>query len=438
MKRSNIRKKNIKLEVSKMKNEFLKELEWRGLINDCTDLEAIDALLEEGNITLYCGFDPTANSLHIGSLLPILMLKRFQLAGHKPLALVGGATGLIGDPTGRSDERQVNSKETVIQWSESIKTQLSQFLEFGNGLTSAELVNNYDWTSNVSMIEFLRDWGKHFNLNYMLAKDSVCSRLEHGMTFTEFSYSILQGMDFKHLYETKKCVLQIGGSDQWGNITSGLEAIRKTLGHEEKAVGLTMPLVTKSDGTKFGKTAGGAIWLDRAKTTPYEMYQFLINTADNDVVKFIKYFTFLSKEEIIEIEEAFNAAPHERLAQKTLAKEVVSIVHGESAYEQALKITAALFAGNIKELTPNEIEVGFKDVPSVEFSEALNLVDALVNAKVASSKREAREFITNNSIAINGEKISDLEFMISRENAIDEKFTVIRRGKKKYFLIKHV
>jgi len=421
-----------------MKNEFLKELQWRGLINDCTDLEALDALMEEGKITLYCGFDPTADSLHIGSLLPILMLKRFQEAGHRPLALVGGATGLIGDPTGRSVERQVNSDETIVHWSESIKKQLSQFLDFGTEFKSAELVNNYDWTANVSMIEFLRDWGKHFNLNYMLAKESVCSRLEHGMTFTEFAYSILQGMDFKHLYETKKCVLQIGGSDQWGNITSGLEAIRKTLGHEEKAVGLTMPLVTKSDGTKFGKTAGGAIWLDRSKTTPYEMYQFLINTADEDAIKFLKFFTFLSKEEIESIGEAFNAAPHERLAQKILAKEVVTIAHGKAAYEQALKITAALFKGDIKNLTPEEIEVGFKDVPSFELADSLNLVDALVTTKVASSKREAREFINNNSIAINGDKIKDLEYMVSKENALAGSFTVIRRGKKKYFLIKHI
>ena len=410
-----------------MKNEFLKELEWRGLINDCTDLEALDALMEEGKITLYCGFDPTADSLHIGSLLPILTLKRFQMAGHKPLPLVGGATGLIGDPTGRSAERQENSHETVIKWSESIKRQLSQFMEFGDQPNAAELVNNYDWTSNLSMIEFLRDFGKFFNINYILAKDTVCSRLEHGMTFTEFSYTILQGMDFKHLFETKNCVLQIGGSDQWGNITSGLELIRKTMGHEAKAVGL-----------KFGKTAGGAVWLDRNKTTPYEMYQFLINTADEDVIKFLKYFTFLSQEEIATIEEAFKAAPHERLAQKTLAKEVVTIVHGQEAYEQALKITQALFSGNLSELTAEEIEVGFKDVPSVELAENLNLVDALVFTKAASSKRESREFINNNSISINGEKVNDLEFTVSKENAIGGKFTVIRRGKKKYFLIKHV
>ncbi|MCU7202612.1 tyrosine--tRNA ligase [Turicibacter sanguinis] len=422
-----------------MKNEFLKDLQWRGLINDCTDFDALDELVEKGNITLYCGFDPTADSLHIGHLLMILILKRFQLAGHKPLALVGGATGLIGDPSGRSVERPDSNLETVEKWSNSIKGQLSQFLDFNETeANGAEIVNNYDWTSNVNMLDFLRDVGKYFNVNYILAKDLVCSRLDKGMTFTEFSYTILQGMDFKHLYETKKCVLQIGGSDQWGNITSGLELIRKQLGHEEKAVGLTMPLVTKADGTKFGKTAGGAVWLDRKKTSPYELYQFFINTADEDVVKFLKYFTFLTKEEIEAVEAEFKEAPHLRHGQKVLAREVVTLVHGVEAYEQALKITEALFSGNLAGLTAEEIEVGFKDVPSVELAEDLNLVDALVFAKAASSKRESREFINNNSILINGEKVNNLEFIVSKENAIGGKFTVIRRGKKKYFLIKHV
>ena len=422
-----------------MKNEFLKDLQWRGLINDCTDFDALDELVEKGNITLYCGFDPTADSLHIGHLLMILILKRFQLAGHKPLALVGGATGLIGDPSGRSVERPDSNLETVEKWSNSIKGQLSQFLDFNETeANGAEIVNNYDWTSNVNMLDFLRDVGKYFNVNYILAKDLVCSRLDKGMTFTEFSYTILQGMDFKHLYETKKCVLQIGGSDQWGNITSGLELIRKTMGHEAKAVGLTMPLVTKADGTKFGKTAGGAVWLDRKKTSPYELYQFLINTADEDVVKFLKYFTFLTKEEIEAVEAEFKEAPHLRHGQKVLAREVVTLVHGVEAYEQALKITEALFSGNLAGLTAEEIEVGFKDVPSVELAEDLNLVDALVFAKAASSKRESREFINNNSILINGEKVNNLEFIVSKENAIGGKFTVIRRGKKKYFLIKHV
>lgn len=419
-----------------MKNELLKDLEWRGLINDCTDIDALDEFLNKGSIALYCGFDPTADSLHIGHLLPILMLRRFQKAGHKPLPLVGGATGYIGDPTGRSEERQVNSPEVIAGWVSKIKDQLSNFVAF-DGENPAEMQNNYDWTANVSMLEFLREWGKHFNINYMLAKDSVVSRLDHGMTYTEFSYTILQGIDFKELYERKNCVLQIGGSDQWGNIVSGLEVIRKTNGHEAKAVGLTLPLVMKSDGTKFGKTAGGAVWLDAKKTTPYELYQFFVNTADADVIKFIKYFTFLTKEEIEQLELDFLKAPHERLAQKTLAKELVSLVHGEASFTQALKITQALFSGNIADLTSEEIEVGFKDVPSATLKEDLNIVDVLTAIGLASSKREAREFITTNAITINGVKQNDLAFTVTAEAAIDNKFTVIRRGKKKYFLIKH-
>ena len=419
-----------------MKNELLKDLEWRGLINDCTDLKALDNFLNEGKISLYCGFDPTADSLHIGHLLPVLMLRRFQKAGHKPLPLVGGATGYIGDPTGRSEQRQVNSPEVIAGWALKIKNQLSNFLEF-EGENPAQMQNNYDWTANVSMLEFLREWGKHFNINYMLGKESVVSRLDHGMTYTEFSYTILQGMDFKELYERKNCVLQIGGSDQWGNIVSGLEVIRKTNGPEAKAVGMTLPLVMKSDGTKFGKTSGNAVWLDASKTTPYEMYQYFINTADVDVMTFIKYFTFLTRPKIEQLEIAFLAAPHERLAQKTLAKELVCLVHGEAAYEQALKITQALFSGNIANLTSDEIAVGFKDVPSALLNEDLNLVDTLIFTGLAHSKREAREFITNHAISVNGTKQNDVAFMVESKNAIDEKFTVIRRGKKNYFLLKH-
>ena len=419
-----------------MKNELLKDLEWRGLINDCTDIEALDGFLNGGSISLYAGFDPTADSLHIGHLLPVLMLRRFQQAGHKPLPLVGGATGYIGDPTGRSEERQVNSPEVIAGWSQKIKNQLSNFLEF-EGENAAEMQNNYEWTANVGMLEFLREWGKHFNINYMLSKESVMSRLDHGMTYTEFSYTILQGIDFKELYERKNCVLQIGGSDQWGNIVSGLEVIRKTNSHEAKAVGLTLPLVMKSDGTKFGKTAGGAVWLDATKTTPYEMYQFFVNTADADVMKFIKYFTFLTRLEIEQIEQEFQKAPHERLAQKTLAKELVSLVHGEGAFHQALKITQALFSGDIAALTSDEIAVGFKDVPSVTVSEDVGLIDLLVTTGAATSKREAREFITNSSVMINGEKQTNLEFIVKKQNAIDERFTILRRGKKKYFLVQH-
>src|SRR5690554_3250708 len=333
-----------------MKNKLLQDLSWRGLVNDCTDLDALDELLDNEMLTLYCGFDPTAESLHVGSLIPILTLRRFQLAGHKPLALVGGATGLIGDPSGRSSERSLNTLETVLKYVKGIKNQLAKFIDFNEKENRAELVNNYDWTKDLSIIDFLRDYGKHFGINYILAKDTVASRLESGISFAEFTYTILQAMDFNYLYETKGCKLQIGGSDQWGNITSGLELIRKKHGTEVKVIGFTFPLVTKADGTKFGKTAGGSIWLDEKLTTPYEMYQFFLNTSDEDVVKFLKYFTFLSHEEINHLEVKVKMEPHKREAQKTLAKEVVSLVHSEKAFKQALKITDSLFNGNIKSL----------------------------------------------------------------------------------------
>lgn len=419
-----------------MKNPLLLDLAWRGLINDCTDIELLDEMLNEGSITLYCGFDPTAESLHVGSLLPILTLKRFQLAGHKVLALVGGATGLIGDPSGRSTERQLNPIETVQKWVESIKAQLSQFLTFTESNNPAEMVNNYDWTKDLTVIDFLRDIGKHFGINYMLAKESIERRLETGLSYTEFSYTILQALDFYHLFTSKNCVLQIGGSDQWGNITSGLELIRKIHGPEAKAVGLTMPLVTKADGTKFGKTAGGAIWLDAKLTSPYEMYQFFLNTSDDDVIKFLKYFTFLSKEEIEALEEKVKTEPHLREAQKALAKEVVTLVHGKEAYEQAVKITSCLFSGDIKSLTSKEIETGLKDFPAVTFAESTNIVDALVMCGAATSKRQAREFLSSNAIQINGEKVNDINFMISKDIAIDGKFVIVLRGKKNYYMIR--
>ncbi|QVK19484.1 tyrosine--tRNA ligase [Mycoplasmatota bacterium] len=419
-----------------MKNELLKDLTWRGLINDCTDLEALDELLESEMVTLYCGFDPTADSLHVGSLLPILVLKRFQLAKHKPLPLVGGATGLIGDPSGRTTERSLNTLETVQNWSQSIKNQLAQFLNFDENKNGAELVNNYNWTKNLSIIDFLRDYGKHFGINYMLAKDTIAKRLDTGISFTEFTYTILQAMDFEYLFNNKGCKLQIGGSDQWGNITSGLELIRKSNGSDVKAIGLTIPLVTKADGTKFGKTAGGAIWLDAKLTTPYEMYQFFLNTSDDDVIKFLKYFTFLSHEEINQLEEKVKTEPHLREAQKQLAKEVVTLVHGEMAFQQALKITSSLFSGDIKNLTGEEIEAGFKGLPSMVLSSEKGIIDLLIEIKAARSKREAREFVSNNSVSINGEKVNDINFVIKKENAIENKYIVLRRGKKNYFMAK--
>jgi tyrosyl-tRNA synthetase len=416
----------------------LEDLKFRGLINQVTDEEGLEKLLSEEKIKLYCGFDPTADSLHIGHLLPILMLKRFQEAGHHPIALVGGGTGLIGDPSGKKAERSLNEKEVVKEWSNRIKEQLSRFLDFESDENPAMIANNYEWLGSLDVIQFLRDIGKNFGLNYMLAKETVQSRIETGISFTEFSYMILQSYDFLKLYQTQNCKLQIGGSDQWGNITAGLELIRKTE-EDAKAYGLTLPLVTKADGTKFGKTEGGAVWLDKEKTTPYEFYQFWINTDDRDVIKYLKYFTFLSKEEIEELEQEVQTAPEKRAAQKRLAEEVTKLVHGEEALKQAIKISQALFSGSIQQLSAEEIRQGFKDVPSFELKEeGIGLIDLLVQAKISPSKRQAREDISNGAIYINGERQQKLEYVISEKDKIEGQFTVIRRGKKKYFLIKHV
>ncbi|MDF2945422.1 MAG: tyrS [Bacillales bacterium] len=415
---------------------ILKDLEFRGLLHQMTDAEGLEKLLETESVKLYCGFDPTGDSLHIGHLLPILMLKRFQLAGHKPIALVGGATGMIGDPSGKKEERVLNTVETVKFYSESIKNQLVRFLDF-DGENAAVVANNYDWTGELNVITFLRDIGKHFGLNYMLAKDSVSSRLENGISFTEFTYMILQSYDFFRLYKDHGCRLQIGGSDQWGNITAGLEFIRK---NEEnaKAFGLTVPLVTKSDGTKFGKTEGGAVWLNADKTTPYEFYQFWINVDDKDVVNYLKIFTFLSHEEIIELEKQFNEDRGQRSAQKALASEMTKIVHGDAALAQALKITEALFSGSVAELTAEEIKQGFKDVPSyAAANEDISLVDLLVNAGIVTSKRQAREDISNGAVYVNGVRLQDVSKIITKEDRIEGQFTIIRRGKKKYTLIKY-
>ncbi|MDG5787022.1 tyrosine--tRNA ligase [Evansella sp. AB-P1] len=421
---------------------LLEDLKFRGLVNQVTDEEGLTHILNNESVTLYCGFDPTGDSLHIGHLLTILTLRRFQLAGHKPLALVGGATGLIGDPSGKKAERTLNEQNVVEDFSNKIKGQLSRFLDFG-GEDGAQLVNNYDWIGSMSVIDFLRDVGKNFGLNYMLAKDSVESRISSGISFTEFSYMILQSFDFYKLYKEKGCKLQIGGSDQWGNITAGLELIRKMSGQEEderaKAFGFTIPLVTKADGTKFGKTEGGAIWLDSEKTSPYEFYQFLLNTDDQDVIKFLKYFTFLNKEEINSLEVEVQERAHERAAQKRLAQELTAFVHGDEALMQAENISAALFGnGNLKELTADEVLQGFKDVPSYTMTEKeIGLVDLLVNAKISPSKRQAREDIKNGAVYINGERCQDVEKTVGNEDKIEGKFTILRRGKKKFYLIRY-
>lgn len=417
-------------------NELLQDLKWRGLIYDIIDEEGLNKRLESP-VTLYCGFDPTADSMHIGSLLPIVTLMRFHNAGHRIIALTGGGTGLIGDPSGKRSERGMNSEETVAEWASLFKKQFSNFIEFDN--KTAFSLDNIEWLSKMQAIEMWRDFGRHFNINYMLAKESVKSRIDNGLTYLEFSYMVMQAIDFLKLYQNKElnCQMQIGGQDQWGNITAGMELIRKIEGSEAETYGLTLPLITKSDGTKFGKTESGAVWLDAKKTSPYEMYQFFINTADGDVIKFLKYYTFLSQDAIKDLEEKVKTEPHLREAQKVLAQEVVMLVHGNEGYLSAQKLTEALFSGNIKELNVNEIEMCFKDVLSTNLEEDTNIIDVLVLTGAAQSKRQAREFVTNGAVSINGDIQKDLEFTVSKSNAIEGKVTVIRRGKKNYYLLRH-
>ena len=417
--------------------DLLQDLAWRGLIYQQTDEESLKDLISKEKISLYCGVDPTADSMHIGHMVPFLTLRRFQQHGHRPVVLVGGATGLIGDPSGKSEERNLQTLEAVQKNVEGIQKQLAAIFNF-DGENGAVMVNNYDWAGSMDIVTFLRDIGKHIGVNYMLAKDTIASRLDSGISFTEFTYTILQAMDFNHLYENFNCKLQVGGSDQWGNITSGLELIRKMQPEGSKAYGLTIPLVTKADGTKFGKTEGGAVWLDAKKTTPYEFYQFWINAADADVVKYLKYFTFLSHEEIEALERSVEEEPHLRKAQKALAEEMTRLIHGEDSLQQAINITQALFSGDVRRLSASEIEQGFKDVPSFNATEAdANLVDLLVTAKISPSKRQAREDITNGAVTVNGERITDTSYVLQDTDRIEGQFTIIRRGKKKYSLIKY-
>ncbi|MFW5434836.1 tyrosine--tRNA ligase [Paenibacillus apiarius] len=415
---------------------IIDELEWRDAINQQTDAEGLRTLVSEKSISLYCGVDPTGDSMHIGHLIPFMMLKRFQLAGHRPVILIGGATGTIGDPSGRQTERHLQTMEQVQKNVDALTAQMKK-LFVNDGDTGLRMVNNYDWTSTLTILDFLRDYGKNFSVNTMLAKDIVASRLQTGISFTEFSYQILQSIDFLHLYKEEDVQLQIGGADQWGNITSGLDLIRKKEGPEAKAFGLTIPLMLKADGTKFGKTAGGAIWLDPKKTTPFEFYQFWANTDDRDVIKYLKFFTFLTKEQIDELEAKVTTEPHKREAQRVLAEEMTKFVHSEDALLQAQKITEALFSGNIKSLTADEIEQGFKDMPTFHASrETKNIVDWLVDLGIEPSKRQAREDITNGAISLNGDKVDDPNMDVTTSNSFDGRFIIIRKGKKNYSLVK--
>lgn len=413
--------------------DIIDDLQWRGAINQQTDAEGLKKEVNEKKIGLYAGIDPTGDSMHVGHLIPFMILKRFQLAGYKPVILIGGATGSIGDPSGKKSERKLQSMEQVKHNEECLTNQMkSLFGEDGK----FQIVNNYDWTSKLSLLDFLRIYGKRFNVNTMLNKEIVSSRLETGISYTEFTYQILQAMDFEHLYKNNGVELQIGGADQWGNITGGIELIHKTQGTDAKAFGLTIPLMLKADGTKFGKTEGGAVWLDPEKTTPYEFYQFWINTDDRDVIKYLKYFTFLNKEEIEELEEQVKNEPWKRAAQRRLAEEVTEFVHGKDAVVEAQNITEALFSGNVQDLTTDEVETGFKNMPSVEVSaDKKNIVEWLADdTAIEPSRRQAREDVSNGAIRINGEKVDDVDFEIDPSTSFDGKFVVVRRGKKKYFL----
>ena len=400
------------------------ELKWRGLIQDISSPDLIDKLNNE-SLTFYIGTDPTADSMHIGHYSSFLISKRLAKAGHHPILLVGGATGLIGDPK-PSAERPMISKEEVEHNFKGLKKQAEEIFGF-------EVVNNYDWTKDINVIDFLRDYGKYFNINYMLAKDKVKSRLESGITYAEFSYMILQALDFMHLYQERGCTLQVAGSDQWGNITSGIELVRKKL--DKEIYGMVMPLVTDSNGVKFGKTEGNALWLDKNKTSSYELYQYLINLEDSMIIEYLKKLTFLSKEEIEEIEKRHNENPGLREAHKILAREVITDIHGKEEYEKALKLSQVLFNGDIKELTSKEIEEVFKGVPTYETEPGKTLIDVLVESHAASSKREAREFINNGAISINGDVVKEENYLMDKSVAIDDKYIAIRRGKKKYYLI---
>ena len=425
----------------------IQDLQSRGLIAQTTDIEALDALLNEQKIALYCGFDPTADSLHIGHLLPVLALRRFQQAGHTPIALVGGATGMIGDPSFKAVERSLNSAETVAGWVESIRNQLKPFLSF-EGENTAIMANNADWFGSMNCLDFLRDIGKHFSVNAMLNKESVKQRIERddvGISFTEFAYSLLQGYDFAELNKRHGAVLEIGGSDQWGNITAGIDLTRRL--NQKQVFGLTLPLVTKSDGTKFGKTEGGAVWLNAKKTSPYQFYQFWLKVADADVYKFLKYFTFLSIEEIDAIEAKDQASGTKPEAQRILAEEMTRLIHGEAALQAAQRISESLFAEDQSSLTESDFEqLALDGLPTFEVSESLNVVETLVKTGLASSNKEARGFVNSKAVLLNGQAAElnnpnhaaerpDDAYLLTDEHKRFGKYTIVRRGKRNHALL---
>ena len=426
----------------------IQDLHARGLIAQTTDIEALEALLNEQKIALYCGFDPTADSLHIGHLLPVLALRRFQQAGHTPIALVGGATGMIGDPSFKAVERSLNSADTVAGWVDSIRNQLKPFLSF-EGDNAAIMANNADWFGQMNCLDFLRDIGKHFSVNAMLAKESVKQRIDRddvGISFTEFAYTLLQSYDFAELNQRHGALLQIGGSDQWGNITNGIDLTRRL--HQKQVFGLTLPLVTKSDGTKFGKTEGGAVWLNAKKTSPYQFYQFWLKVADADVYKFLKFFTFLSVEEIDAIEAKDQASGTKPEAQRILAEEMTRLIHGEAALEAAQRISASLFAEDQSNLTEADFEqLALDGLPAFEVSGSVNVVEALVTSGLAQSNKEARGFVNSKAVVINGAAVTepnnpnyaaekpDDAYLLTDEHKRFGKYTILRRGKRNHALL---
>jgi tyrosyl-tRNA synthetase len=405
------------------------ELMWRGLIKDVSNEALAKKLLNEGSVRFYCGFDPTGESLTVGHLVQIVRIMLLDKYGHQPVVLIGGATGLIGDPR-QTSERKLLSLDTSLKNAELIKKQIGHFLP------KAIYVNNYDWIGKIDIITYLRDYGKHFNINYMLAKETVQARLETGISYTEFSYMILQSIDWLKLYTEDHVKIQFGGSDQWGNITSGLELIRKQVGDENEAVGMASPLLLKSDGTKFGKSESGALWLDAELTSPYELYQYFINTADTDVENYLKMLTLFEPSTITELVNASKEAPEQRIAQKALAESVTALVHGKEALKEVLNVTESLFQGTFGKLSPKELVMASKSLDTIEVSDEIGILNALSQTNLASSNREARQFVTSGAVMVNDEKITDINYIIGKEKAYYGQYVILRRGKKKYSFIK--
>ncbi len=416
--------------------DVLEEFAWRGLLSQSTDRKSLKQHLSAGSEAVYCGFDPTADSLHIGSLVPLLALRRFQILKHRPIVLIGGATGLIGDPSGRDSERPLVSKETILHRTESLKAQVSSFLDL-QGEFAGEVVNNLSWTEDLDVISFLRDIGKHFSVNAMIQRDSIRTRIERegeGISYTEFSYMLLQSLDFLELAKTRSCSLQIGGNDQWGNIVSGVDLVRRNLGIEAHA--LTLPLVTKADGTKFGKTSSGAVWLDKAKTSPYSFHQYWLNIADEDVTKFLKFFTFLTEEEILESAKMVESKPQERFAQRLLADNVTDIVHGKKLRVSAQTVASVLFKGDVRDLDETDIQqLELDGLEVVKVAPGDGLLTVMSDSEMAKSRGQARSLVKSGGVSLNGRVVSNDKYCLEVKDALFGRYFFLRRGKKLYKLL---